>query len=140
VTSTDPASSHPVATANYAYFLDDAAFQETDRPGFRRRVVNGEHLQLWFWRIAGGATGSVLHRHDENEQIGIVVRGALDFRIGDPMSTERTVLHEGDIYLAPFGVWHGDSIFVGDTEHDECWIIDVFAPPRADVAKHEVSK
>ena len=45
----------------YVWFLDDSAFRETDRPGFRRRVVNGAHLQLCFWRIAGGSTGSVLH-------------------------------------------------------------------------------
>ena len=138
MTSTNPAASHPLATANYVYFFDDAEFRETDRPGFRRRVLNGEHLQLWFWRIGGGATGSVLHKHDGNEQIGIVVRGALDFRIGDPGSDDRRVLKPGDIYLAPFGVWHGDSIFVGDDEYDECWIIDVFSPPRADAAKHEV--
>ena len=30
----------------------------TDRPGFRRRVLTGDHLQLCFWRIAGGSTGS----------------------------------------------------------------------------------
>lgn len=139
MTSIDPAAPHPVATANYVYFLDEGEFRETDRPGFRRRVLNGEHLQLWFWRIAGGATGSVLHKHDENEQIGIVVRGALDFRIGDPASAERRVLKPGDIYLAPFGVWHGDSVFVGDAELDECWIIDVFAPPRTDVARHDAA-
>ena len=140
MTSTDPPVGHPLAVANYVHFLDDAAFTETDRSGFRRRVLDGEHLQLWFWRIAGGATGSVLHKHDENEQIGIVVRGALDFRIGDPTSQERHVLRAGDIYLAPFGVWHGDSVFLGDEEHDECWIIDVFAPPRADVTKHAVTR
>ena len=24
-------------------------------------------------------------------------------------------------------------IFIGDDEYDECWILDVFAPPRADL-------
>ena len=41
--------------ARYVYFLDDDAFQETDRAGFRRRVVNGETLQRCFWRIADQA-------------------------------------------------------------------------------------
>ena len=27
-------------------------------------------------------------------------------------------------------VWHGDSIFIGDDEYGEVWILDVFAPPR----------
>ena len=59
----------------YCYFLDDDTFRETDRPGFRRRVVTGEHLQLCFWRIAGGATGIVPAPPRRNEQLGIVMRG-----------------------------------------------------------------
>lgn len=117
----------------YCYFFDDDAFVETNRPGFRRRVITGEQLQLCFWRIAGGTTGSFLHHHTEHEQLGIVVRGALDFRIGDADDTRRTVLREGDVYLAPMSVWHGDSVFIGDTEYGECWILDVFAPPRDDL-------
>jgi len=120
-------------TDQYCYFLDDEEFQETDRPGFRRRVITGDKLQLCFWRIAGGATGSFLHKHDDHEQLGIVVRGALDFRIGDPDSDERVVLNEHEVYLARDGVWHGDSVFIGDDEYGECWILDVFAPPRDDM-------
>ncbi len=118
----------------YCHFYDDAAFAETGRDGFRRRVITGEHLQLCFWRIHGGATGSFLHHHTDNEQLGIIVRGALDFRIGDPDDPTRKVLNEGDVYLAPTNVWHGDSIFIGDDEYGECWILDVFAPPRPDLA------
>ena len=117
----------------YCYFLDDDEFRQTDRDGFRRRVITGDNLQLCFWRIAGGATGSFLHKHDEHEQLGIIVRGALDFRIGDHDSDERVVVGENEVYLAPQGVWHGDSVFVGDDEYDECWILDVFAPPRDDL-------
>ena len=118
----------------YCYFYDDDLFIATDREGFRRRVINGDGLQLCFWRIAGGATGSFLHRHEDHEQLGIVVRGKLDFRIGDdPDSQERVVLGEGEAYLAPKGVWHGDSVFIGDDEYGECWILDVFTPPRDDL-------
>jgi hypothetical protein len=120
-------------TDHYCYFLDDEEFKETDRPGFRRRVITGDRLQLCFWRIDGGATGSFLHKHDEHEQIGIIARGALDFRIGDEDSDERVVLREHEVYLAHQGVWHGDSVFVGDDELDECWILDVFSPPRDDL-------
>ncbi len=131
----------PAATAapgglvahNYCYFLEDDAFRDTDRPGFRRRVLTGDALQLCFWRISGGATGSFLHRHTDNEQLGIVVRGALDFRIGEQTDERRVVLRAGDVYLAPRDVWHGDSVFVGDDELGECWILDVFAPPREDL-------
>jgi len=117
----------------YCYFFDDAAFEETTREGFRRRVITGDTLQLCFWRIAGGATGSYMHQHEEHEQLGIVMRGALDFRIGDTDDSARTVLRAGEVYLAPRQVWHGDSLFVGDEELDECWILDVFSPPREDL-------
>ncbi|MGH9137043.1 MAG: cupin domain-containing protein [Acidimicrobiales bacterium] len=117
----------------YCHFFDDAAFVDTERPGFRRRVITGDQLQLCFWRIKGGATGSSLHHHTDNEQLGIVVRGALDFRIGAPDDHRRTVLNAGDVYLAPTEVWHGDSVFIGDDEYGECWILDVFAPPREDL-------
>ncbi|WP_420640172.1 cupin domain-containing protein [Candidatus Poriferisocius sp.] len=118
----------------YCYFYDDREFAATDREGFRRRVITGDGLQLCFWRIAGGATGSFLHRHEDHEQLGIVVRGGLDFRIDDdPDTTERVVLGEGEAYLAPKGVWHGDSVFIGDDEYGECWILDVFSPPRDDL-------
>ena len=118
---------------NYCYFLEDDAFNETGREGFRHRIIAGENLQLCFWRIAGGSTGSFLHRHEGSEQLGIVMRGALDFRIGDADDERRTVLREGDVYLAPTNIWHGDSIFIGDDEFGECWILDVFSPPRTDL-------
>lgn len=115
----------------YCHFFDDDEFVETDRPGFRRRVLTGDNLQLCFWRIAGGATGSYLHKHDEHEQLGIIVRGALDFLIDDDSdNTERQIIGENQVYLAPAGVWHGDSLFVGDDELNECWILDIFSPPR----------
>jgi len=118
---------------HYCYFFDDDEFHDTDRAGFRRRVITGEHLQLCFWRITGGTAGSFLHHHTEHEQLGIVVRGKLDFRIGDPDDGTRLVLGPGEIYLAPFGVWHGDSIFIGDDEYGETWILDVFSPVREDL-------
>ena len=120
-------------TEHYCHFFDDDEFVETDRPGFRRRVITGDHLQLCFWRIKGGAQGSFLHKHDEHEQLGIVARGKLDFRIGDQDNDERVVIGPNQVYLATPGVWHGDSVFVGDDEYDECWILDVFAPPRDDL-------
>lgn len=124
----------PHLANEYCHFFDDDEFVETDRPGFRRRIITGEQMQLCFWRIDGGATGSYLHKHDENEQLGIVVRGELDFRIGDDEGDDRRmVLRAGDVYMAPLGVWHGDSVFIGDDEYGECWILDVFAPPRDDL-------
>ena len=121
-------------TDQFVYFLDDDKFQDTDRAGFRRRVVTGDNLQLCFWRIAAGAEGSFIHCHTENEQIGIIARGRLNFRIGEDKDVEdRIELGPGEMYLARPGIWHGDSIFIGDDEYGECWILDVFAPPRDDL-------
>jgi len=120
-------------TNQYCQFFDEAAFLETDRPGFRRRVITGETIQLCFWRIDGGATGSILHHHPQHEQLGMIMRGGLDFRIGDPDSSDRVVLKAGESYLAPANVWHGDSVFIGDDELGECWILDFFVPPRDDL-------
>ena len=119
----------------YCWFYDDDTFQETARPGFRRRVITGDQLQLCFWRIKGGATGSFMHKHDEHEQLGIIVRGKLDFRIGEEDS-DRVVVGENEVYIAPAGVLHGDSVFIGDDEYDECWILDIFTPPRDDLREN----
>ncbi len=122
---------------SYCYFFDDDEFADTDRPGFRRRVITGDNLQLCFWRIKGGAPGSLMHKHDSHEQLGIVVRGSLDFRISaDRDAPTRRVIAPQQAYLAPAGVWHGDSVFVGDDEYDECWILDVFSPPRPELREH----
>ncbi|MGB1722779.1 MAG: cupin domain-containing protein [Ilumatobacteraceae bacterium] len=118
----------------YCYFLEDEAFKDTNREGFRRRIITGDNLQLCFWRIKGGSTGSFLHRHEDHEQLGVIVRGALDFRIGDEQSEDRVVLGQNEVYLARPGVWHGDSVFIGDDEYDECWILDIFTPPRDDLS------
>lgn len=120
-------------TNQYCYFYEDDQFKDTDRVGFRRRVITGDLLQLCFWRITDGATGSVLHHHTDQEQLGILVRGKLDFRIGEPDDSTRVVLGPGEVYLAPRSVWHGDSVFIGDDELNEVWILDVFAPPREDL-------
>ena len=119
----------------YCYFYDESLFIEESRPGFKKRVVRGENLELWFWRISGEAIGSIIHQHTENEQLGIIVRGKLDFRIGQEDNVERVVLSAGDVYLAPRTIWHGDSIFIGDEELNEVWILDVFSPPRQDTLK-----
>ena len=125
-------------TNQYCYFFDDDEFISTGREGFRRRVITSDELQLCFWRITGGASGSFIHRHDDCEQLGVIFRGGLDFRISTDKDTEeRVTLDTGDVYIAPKNVWHGDSNFIGDDELGECWILDVFSPPRADLVAED---
>ena len=54
-------------------------------------------------------------------------------RLSNPTESERITLGVNELYLANRGVWHGDSVFIGDDEYDECWILDVFSPPRDDL-------
>jgi hypothetical protein len=112
----------------FLMFNDDSAFKEV-RPGFRRRIITGDQIMLCFWRIREGMGPTPYDNHPDNEQFGIVMAGKLDFRIG---SDERSLLEPGDVYWAPKGTDHGDSKFVGDPEHGETWILDLFVPPRDD--------
>jgi hypothetical protein len=115
----------------YVYFYDDDAFEQVS-PGMRRRVVAGEHLSVWFWRIDGGVGPTAFHVHRQYEQLGFIAAGELEFRIGGDV---RHTLGPGSFYLAPVGVPHGESRFRGDPERgNEVWIIDVFSPPRVEYA------
>ncbi len=106
--------------------FDDDGFREV-RPGMRRRVFNGDNVSLCFWRIADGYGPTPYDGHPDNEQFGLIVAGQLDFRIG---SEHRDLLGPGDIYYAPKNLPHGDSRFMGDKEHGEVWIVDIFSPVR----------
>jgi hypothetical protein len=111
---------------DYVFPEDDDGFREV-RPGFRRRIITGDNVMLCFWRIREGVGPTPYDNHPDNEQFGIILKGQLDFRIG---SSERTVLGPGDVYWAPKGTDHGDSLFIGDPDHAETWILDLFVPPR----------
>ena len=88
-------------------------------PGaFRRTLAYGDRMLLVEWQIFPGA-GIPLHQH-HFEQIGYLVSGTLAMTIGE----ETHLLAPGDGYLAPAGVPHSAIA------HDECRIVDVFAPVR----------
>ena len=117
-----------VKSAHLWLASEDSAYSES-RPGFRRRILTGDDMMIALWRIKDGAGPTPYDNHPDNEQFGIILRGALDFRIN---SGERHVLRPGDVYWAPRGCDHGDSRFVGDPQTGECWIADIFYPPRED--------
>ena len=85
-----------------------------------RRVVAGEQGMLVWWDIAAGGHAAA-HSHP-HEQIVWMIRGKMDFRIGD----ERRVMVPGDIAVIPGGVEH-EGWFPEDT-----LVVDVFAPLRED--------
>jgi quercetin dioxygenase-like cupin family protein len=87
----------------------------------RARKIDGERLTLALVELAPNAIVPG-HRH-ENEQMGMVISGALTFSIGDEVRE-----------LGPGGTWRIPS----DTPHQVsvgpagAVVIDIFAPVRAD--------
>jgi quercetin dioxygenase-like cupin family protein len=85
-----------------------------------RRVLSGKQGMMVWWTIKAGAHAAP-HKHD-HEQIVWVLKGRMDFRIGD----ERRSMVAGDVAVIPGGVEH-EGTFPEDTE-----VVDMFAPPRED--------
>jgi quercetin dioxygenase-like cupin family protein len=85
-----------------------------------RRVLSGKQGMIVWWTIKAGAHAAA-HKH-EHEQIAWVLKGRMDFRIGD----EKRSMVAGDVAVIPSGVEH-EGYFPEDTE-----VVDMFAPPRED--------
>ena len=89
--------------------------------GVNARVVSGERLSLGVVELDPGAVVPE-HRH-EHEQLGMVLRGSMRFRIGD----ETRELGPGETWTIPSNVPH--EVTAGP---EGAVVIDVFAPVRED--------
>jgi unsaturated pyranuronate lyase len=94
--------------------------------GIVARAVNGERLTLSVVELDPG-TVVAEHAH-ENEQLGLVLQGSMDFRVGD----ERRELGPGETWTIPANTPH--EAVAGPAG---AVVIDVFAPPRDDWAALE---
>ena len=83
--------------------------------------MSGERLTLAVVELDAGAIASE-HAH-ENEQLGIVLRGTMRFRVGD----EERELGPGGTWTIPANTPHEAT-----AGPDGAVVIDVFAPPRTD--------
>jgi quercetin dioxygenase-like cupin family protein len=100
-------------------------------PGAHIRIVPARNMTLSF---AGAKANSFLppHRHEESEQIMVILDGALEFII------EGKLYHveKSDVVVLPPNTEHG--AYVTDKNYRG---IDIFSPPRQDfVAKLEEVK
>lgn len=104
-----------------AYYTG-ADWKEVDAvPGVRRRVLScGDNVMIVQFTIDAGAEIPP-HTHP-HEQVGHVVSGRMQFRIGDQVRE----LGPGDGYAVPGGVSHGAK---GITD---CVAVDSFHPVRED--------
>jgi quercetin dioxygenase-like cupin family protein len=94
--------------------------------GIAARMVSGERLTLAVVELDPGAVVSE-HSH-ENEQLGLVLQGSMEFRIGD----ERREVGPGETWTIPANTPH--EAVAGP---DGAVVVDVFAPPRDDWAALE---
>jgi len=90
------------------------------------RSVQGERLTLAVVELEPGAVAAE-HSH-ENEQLGIVLRGSIRFRVGN----EERELGPGGTWNIPPGTPHEATAGA-----DGATVIDVFAPGRNDWAAFE---
>jgi quercetin dioxygenase-like cupin family protein len=94
--------------------------------GVIARTVEGEQLSV---AVVELDPGSVVSEHShENEQLGIVLRGSVTFRVGE----EERLLEPGGTWRIPPNAPH--EVHAGP---DGAVVIDVFAPRREDWAALE---
>jgi quercetin dioxygenase-like cupin family protein len=89
--------------------------------GITARVISGERLSLGIVELDPGAVAR--EHHHEHEQLGMVIRGTITFRIGD----ETRELGPGDTWTIPSNVPHEATAGPEGTV-----VLDVFAPVRED--------
>jgi quercetin dioxygenase-like cupin family protein len=83
--------------------------------------VSGDRITLAIVELDAGAIVAE-HAH-ENEQLGIVLRGSMSFRVGD----ETRELGPGGTWTIPANTPHEATAGL-----EGAVVIDVFAPPRDD--------
>jgi quercetin dioxygenase-like cupin family protein len=94
--------------------------------GVAARSVEGSSVSFAVVELDPGVT--VPEHHHANEQLGVVLRGSVRFRVGD----EERELGPGGTWSIPSDVPH--EVVAGP---DGAEVLDVFAPARADWATLE---
>jgi quercetin dioxygenase-like cupin family protein len=105
-------------------FHKDAVAENVAEGTVRRILAYSDQLmvcELCFTK--GAASDSHSHPHD---QITYVVKGAMEFVVGD----KRSVVRAGDTVYMPGGVAHCIAIVLEDS-----MIVDTFSPKRNDFLK-----
>ena len=97
--------------------------------GITARAVHGKRLTLAVVELAPGAIAAE-HSH-EHEQLGIVLRGSIRFRVGD----EERDLGPGETWEIPSSTPHR-----AEAGPDGATVLDIFAPPRSEWAAAEAGE
>ena len=100
--------------------IDEVVFQKLWE-GISGRIVEGEQITLAVVELA--ADGTVPSHQHPNEQMGLLIRGQLTFRVGD----EERTYGPGGTWRVPSNVPHGATV-----GPDGATVVDVFNPIRED--------
>ncbi len=104
------------------FFNPDERMTKDLTPAIRARTFWGENVML---AVVDLDAYAVLPTHSHpHEQGGIILRGELEFTVGD----EKRSLRAGDLYMIPGGTEH--SVRVGP---QPAQVLDIFAPVREDL-------
>ena len=93
------------------------------------RFVHGERLLLGVVELDPGAVAP--EHHHEHEQLGMVLRGSIRFRVGD----EERELGPGETWEIPSNTPHR-----AEAGPDGASVLDLFAPPRSEWAEGEAAE
>ncbi len=93
------------------------------RPGLGGAVLEGDAMTIVRWEFPPRTPRTGMHTHEEHEQYGVVLAGAIEMQIGD----EVVRLGAGDIYWVPKKLTHGRTFVLGD---EPAVVLDIFSPPR----------
>jgi quercetin dioxygenase-like cupin family protein len=96
---------------------------ETVEGDVRRYIYTGKNIQVVEYHFPANKVFPP-HKHDIHEQMGDLVSGKMEFKVGD----ETRMLLPGDYYHAPIGVVHNTR-----TLDEPAVLVDIFSPPRDDL-------
>ncbi|GGD55048.1 cupin domain-containing protein [Muriicola marianensis] len=87
-------------------------------PGYRGRLVHGEHMTLAYWDVDEGA--EVPEHSHVHEQIMHVLQGSFEFTVGGA----KQVYQAGELVVIPPHIPHSGKALTA------CRLMDVFSPVR----------
>jgi len=88
--------------------------------GINLKAVYGTQCSASFLELQPMA--KIPEHHHPNEQIGVVLKGEIEYTIGD----ETQIVRKGAVFLIPPNTPHFGVVISQDTAQ----LLDIFAPPR----------
>ena len=91
--------------------------------GVEVKAVSGDAMTMVIFYISAGST--IPEHSHPHEQIGTILKGAMEMIIGD----DRKIVRKGDLWVIPSNIVHKGNCIEGPAE-----VLEVFSSPRKDYA------